>query len=626
MSRLAYRNSRDSAPLAEPAADAAEMASDERRRPRPGVVLGLAVAVGLALKAWLILGIPVVSIAPDEFHHYTTGYDFLHLGEPGVPHPNFLRYPPLTALVTSPVHLLDLEPPWPYWLARVVLNVFLMSTVVAGYLIFRRLFGHGSAFLVLALLLSAPAYLGLGLLSEPLFVTGYTWYLFFYVRFLDRRSRRDAVAAGLMIAAMILARPTGLGMLGVVLVGFLAEAWLRWRRRHEAANLHAHLYILLVPVVVYGGWELTRHWAFAEYGKTAALVELYVKRGVLDVVFSWPELELFLRKTAANLSYVSLATWGLALPLGLWALLDRRHDSPRHRRVKLYLVNLGAFSLVASLIAAAHMYAFRDRVVPRYDLFGRYVDYFTVPLLIVVVGLLGWVHRDAAVRKWKLFATAAVAAIACLAIIPRRLFTSFAAAGDDKLIVNHRGIGWLIELNDRAGPWLLPAAAVVLLGVSAAFLSPLYGRSRAFRRGAQVALLGLFAINAAVAFEYSQRRSQKILENSNGLSEYMSEHPELLASGFYLHSNFRYRFLPFPVLLATFDHVDGMVGGRSPKPYLGRIPVLSYKKFRDYEVLYAVEGPRKGRTKPRFRLYGTAPRARKAAADAPPTPRPGSSP
>ncbi|HEX3130123.1 MAG TPA: hypothetical protein VH394_22500, partial [Thermoanaerobaculia bacterium] len=144
-------------------------------------LLGAALIVKIVT---VLLAVPSIWLMPDELLYTLTAWDFAHWGAPGVPHPDFLYYPPLASLLIAPLHRVGLTPPQVYTLSLVLLNVLVTSTVVAASLMLRRLYGATSRLLPVLLALAAPC-TALLLMSEPLYITLFIWFLYVYVRMLQ---------------------------------------------------------------------------------------------------------------------------------------------------------------------------------------------------------------------------------------------------------------------------------------------------------------------------------------------------------------------------------------------------------------------------------------------------------
>ena len=210
--------------------------------------------------------VPAPTVWWDESLLFSTAHDLAHLGSAEGPHANFLFYPPLTSAVTAPLHLLGLPGTWTYRLSLVVLSVFLWTAAVAMLLLYRELtqaFGGVAdrervPWPLAAILVSSSVfYLGFQLMSEPLFVAAYAWFLLSLFRFLVRREPRQAVLAGVAASLMVLGRGAGIGIplvgLGVLVADAAMELWGRsktgWRK------LAPHLWILALPSITHTVWH-----------------------------------------------------------------------------------------------------------------------------------------------------------------------------------------------------------------------------------------------------------------------------------------------------------------------------------------------------------------------------------
>lgn len=579
-----------------------------RRLFEPTPFLCAVVSAGFLLKSGLILKyVPAMTVWRDELFYFSTAYDMLHWGTPGVPHPQFLFYPPLTSLIVAPIHLLDLGAPLTYQVSLIVLNALLLSIVVAGYLIFRRLFGQPPRFLVLILLTASPAYLGWTLQSESPFVALYVWYLFFWVRFVQQRRTPDAVVAGILIAGMILTRPNAIAMLPVAAIGLAGELWARKRWGWQMPNVLAHLYIVGIPLLTYGLWKLVagrladpKNWNLGATGYLGMTFE--------RLAASPQDLGLIARKLAANLGYVSLGTFGIAVPLVLYFFFSRSFAERRDFVVRLFLVKVGVFMLGAASMAALHMYVYSlDNPRPRYHMFGRYLEYFSAPLFIVALGTLLLVQRRSGSdrrsgQRWILGSTAVLAAL-CLLAIPRAFFNLLQSPRGVRFSPSNPGIAWMLEVYEKLG-WapLLVMMIAAMSGLAAIFLSPRYESSLIWRRAAQAMLLALLAINACLVFNPIRTASRSYDVRRAHASNYITNHPQVFAQGFYLDLVSRDPARDQSLLLVWADHVDRAIVGKTPQKHLGALPIVSHRSFQRQEILFQEKGRRPGLG---LKIYGT---------------------
>jgi hypothetical protein len=540
--------------------------------------VGALLVMGLAAKAVLIkVFLPRIWLFLDELFYLVTAWDLGHWGAPGVPHPDFLFYPPLTSALLAPLLLLGIDPPVVYHLGLLLFHALLASAVVAAWLLMRRLFGEGSRLLPGLLLFGPPAYTAFLLMSEPVFIAAYTWFLYFWVRMVQDRRQRDAWTAGLLLAALVLTRFAGYLVTGCLALGAAADFVFRPDPDdHEDRNrlLGLHLLALVPPLVTALAWRI----AGAHLRPQTTQSPMFA----LAIVVNFP-LEMVLgtaRRTLAEIGYVSLSTYGFALPAALWALVPRREiGGERTRELRLFLLNVLAFLVLASGIAALFMwFGHFHSSLPRFDLYGRYVEYFAIPILVMAFGVLAAVRRRASRRERLGLALGALVLNALLLLfIPETFFT---ASLPNQVAPNSFGIAWLLRLVGEAGAWsrwLAPAlAALLVAGLTA---------ERRGRRAAGAALVLLTLLNFALGLREASINSNGSAVYNSAISDAVSAHPEAFARGLYVdYPDYMREIGPEaaanPLLYRVIaDHVDRVVVGRRPEEQLGRMPVLTKRAF-----------------------------------------------
>ncbi|HVS02928.1 MAG TPA: hypothetical protein VMT16_09170, partial [Thermoanaerobaculia bacterium] len=321
--------------------------------------LWLLVAAGVAAKTWSIWRfLPSIWLWLDELFYFATAFDFVHWGASGVPHPGFLFYPPLTSLVIAPLHLVGLAPPQVYFSSLVLLNTLLTASMVfGGHLIYLELFGQRSVLLPAFLVFAAPAYSGLMLMSEPVFVSLFVWMSYFFIRAFAHGHARDFVLCGSCAALLPLTRDIGILVIPALLL--LSPLQLS-RARRQSRSLQAIGKVTMlwaIPVMVLAVWRpLEPSGAVAAHGATRAA-------GLMERVWATlqpsPELVLVvLRNFLTGLTYISFTTLGVCLPIVLWLVARRRAD-PIVRLTALQLV-----ALMVAISAAVAIFMFPGRAHP----------------------------------------------------------------------------------------------------------------------------------------------------------------------------------------------------------------------------------------------------------------------
>jgi hypothetical protein len=574
-------------PLAQSAPTAPDAPSAERRAAW-ALWTAAAVAGGFLVKAVTVAsGVPSIWLWMDELFYTASAWDMAHWGARGTPHPDFLFYPPVTSLLIAPLHLAGLAPPTVYRLSLLVLAAVTSSGVVAGVLLLRRLFGARSRLLPLLLALASPAYTALILMSDPVFATLYAWYLYVYVRMVQERRSRDWLLGGVLISVLMLTRHVGLLLLVSLGVAWIADRYLpglAGEERRAARSPRLTLLAALPPVATLIAWRLAAGvlrqgqpgtYSFPLYVGVALIARWHLVFGA-----AW--------RTLAEIGYVSLSTFGIAVPAALWLLVGRRGRESRAAR--LTVVHLGAFLLLESGIAALVMFLGRTRsTLPRFDVYGRYVEYFGIPLLAIAIGVCAAVARRGSVRERTALALTALAVNAvCLGVVPARFFAGSLA---NQIAPNSLGIAWLIEAAGRFGlgvRWLAPPLAALLVW---ALTAPGEGLRAWPRRAAGIVLIALCLGNFLVVKREISVNSNGSAQSAGLISDFVTAHPEAFARGFYVdYPEYRRevdraaRDNPL-ALRALADHIDLAIAGSSPESWLGRMPVVTKKTFPGRPVL-----------------------------------------
>ncbi len=558
-------------------------------------VVGLILGVVALKSAFVLSSLPSMWVWGDETLYYTTAYDLLHPGAAGVPHPGFLNYPPLTSLLIAPVHLIGLPSELGYPLALIILNLTQAIGVLAAYLIVFEIFGFKSRALLILLLVGPPAYMGFCLMSETLFVALYLWLLYFYVRQLKTERIVYAVAVGVLIAMMILTRKTGIGVFASVLasaaVGFLQRGTgggLVWSRdmRRTWRLLRSHALTLGVAGSLVIGWKLILAYGIeAQYGYLGPVG--YLERGLLPALASVDTFLLLMRKFLANLGYISLATYGVCVPLVIWGVFLRPPDGDEDRRELLQrlVFHVMVFALFAAFAAALHMFVNQSKPNVRYLMYGRYLEYFS-PLLLALS--FGFVAKAKQWRwSWRLAWLTAGLGMFVWMIVPFKFFSRPSVAP------NNMGVGWIFGL---AGDWprlaamLCPLVAVALVILMTA---PVLGRGKTPRLLGYLAVLALALFNLSACASASAGKSQMFQRKFGAYSAFFANNDALIAAGIYvdrriLHKR-RARRDRWAAKKVIGDHVSKVVVGNDPKPFLGKIPVLSPRRYDRHEVLFREE-------------------------------------
>jgi hypothetical protein len=545
-------------------------------------LLGISLTAVAVKIAAVLLAVPSIWLMPDELLYTVTAWDFAHWGAPGVPHPDFLYYPPLASLLIAPLHrlgLVGLAPPQVYTLSLILFNVLLTSTVLAAYLLLRRLYGARSRLLPVLLALAAPC-TALVLMSEPLYITLFVWLLYVYVRMLQDRKVSDHLAAGLLLAAMVLTRQVGLFVLAAVAAAAVADLALGGPETRRKLRLYA--WTIVPPVLATIGWRLIAPELKGGGGSNLPYF--------LAVAVATP-VKLVLgsaRRLVSEIGYVSLTTYGIALPAMLWGLFRRGGNTHRRLFSGVILISL---VLTASASAVFMWYA-RFRYLPRYDVYGRYVDYFAIPVLVLALGTYWEMRRDASDReRWALAAWTFVLNAAFLLVIPARFFPESLKS---QIAPNSLGIAWLLEMVRTFGPgirWLLPPTAALLAALLA---SPVYLARRGVRYAVAGGLAALSLFNFVAGAREVSVQSHGSKQYASGISDYITANPGLFANGLYLdYPGIGYRRSEPPEMAAQHafvyrvlaDHVDKVIAGAEPERFHDRMPVLSRRAFPGWRVL-----------------------------------------
>lgn len=552
----------------------------------------------LAVKSYYIFEyMPSMWVWGDEMIYYVTAYDLLNLGSAGVPHPQFLYYPPVTSMLISPVHLLGIPGEYGYRASLVVMSLVQALGVLASYLVVLEIFNLRSRLLVLLLLIGPPAYSGLVLMSETPYVAIFLWLVYFYVRLLKTTHLRHAVAVGLLAGLMILTRKAGIIIVASMVLAMVFELMRgagadKWRRARSFGV------ILLIGLGVFTAWKV----AFGEiiggkYGGYGAAG--YLKNGLLPALSDVQSFLSLMRKFLANMGYVSLSTYGVCVPLILCYCLSRasQDDDPARRDVIRRLMFLVlVFMLLSGCAAAMHMVAFSNGTNTRYLMYGRYMEYSSALLVAVSFGLLasGWPKSRS--QRYAVVALCSLLSVLVSFVIPGQFFAS------PRIAASNMGIGWLIGLGGDSVAWLRTTGPVVAVALALIVTSSWFAEYARVRWLAYAAALALALLNLKVSGSRAAEKSQGFHDAYSAYSKYIDDHPELFSEGLLLDATSLTKRIGRKDRLLTqkvmADHVDKVVVEKKLKPAFGQVPILSHRRNKAYEVLYQAEGFSS-------RIYGT---------------------
>jgi hypothetical protein len=557
------------------------------RRISAGAWVALLLAAGVVVKGYVAASwLPRIWLFADELVYLTTAWDLAHWGAAAGTHPDFLLYPPLTSAMVAPLLWIGVPGPRVYPLALLLFHGALTSAVLAAWLTLRQLFGAGSRLLVGFLVLGPPAYTALVLMSEPLFVSCYMWYLYALVRLLGERRWRWSLLAGVLLAAAVLTRAVAPLIVGSSL---LVAAFDFWRTR-DWRTARRMAVTLAIPSLVYLGWQPVAA-ALRVAGNLQtppsfwlALVHLFLPESLFETA----------RRVVAQVGYVSFSTYGFALPAALVTLAwSRRRPSPQEAIARSLTLHVLTFLAAMCLLAAVFMFAGHlISELPRWHMYGRYVEFFAMPLVVLAWGVL-WIRRlDLTVtdRAWIVIAAVLLNAV-LLASVPRRFFVESIAL--DQVAPNSLGLAWLfavLEVTSVDARWLLvPLAAFLVWGLSS--------RSR-LRWVAGSVLVALAVANFVLAVRATSRQSIGSAVHGSLISDALRAQPELLAAGLCIdyprgadpEAHYVYR--------AIADHLGKVLVVVDPEPAAYPMAILTDRELPRPVLMSWPET--------RYRIYGAA--------------------
>ena len=547
----------------------------------------LSIVVGLlaAKAAFLATQIASMWIWGDEMLYYITAYDILHFGQPGIPHPDFMNYPPVTSLLVLPVHLLGLTGNQGYIASLIVMNVVQLVGALALYLLVRDLFEIRSRVLLIFLMIGSTTFTGLSLMSETPFIALYCWVLYFSLRVLRHGRLRDAAIVGLLIGLAILTRRVGIGLLGSVTIALLLDLWRPFRPVDSFKHRWLpHLTTLAVACGIAFPWKtfLSRVLE-ARYGYHGT--GGYLRHGLVPALESLDSTLLLLRKFASNLGYISMSTLGICVPILLWYCLSRDRtgqEEPASRRLLRRLAaQIAFFALFAAFAAAVHMFINAPRSPnTRYLMYGRYVEYFTPALLALCFGIVmqrqSWMRR-----RWRqLAATVLVLAGLVAWVLPRAFFESLSGA------TSNMGIGWLTFLGNKS-EWL----AVSLGPLSALLLIVLLTRDKASFQRAGLALVCLISVfNLAICADWVREKSNRFEETWGPTSHFIEQNPAIFEAGLAMDTHALTRDAGRKNRLAAqkvlVDHLGRVRVARDAAEQFGDLPIVTVHESEDRPVRF----------------------------------------
>lgn len=564
-------------------------------------IAGLILAVLAVKSLFILVSLPSMWIWGDESLYYTTAYDLFHPDGRGVPHPDFLNYPPVTSILISPVHLLGVPSELGYRFSLIILSVVQAIGALIACRIVYEIFGIRSRLLLFLLLIGPVAYSTFCLMSEAPFVTLYLAFLYFYVRRLKTGELHYAVACGLLIGILILTRKVGVGLIAAYLAAVVIEVLVRRDRKALGEALRLDGLAILLGSVIAVSWSLVlEHHFGARHGNHGPVG--YLRHGLLPALTSLEGALLLARKFLANLSYVSLSTYGICVPLVAWFCFTRRGPaaealSRQRELVRRLLLPVAGFALFAAFGAALHMYINSAKPNTRYLMYGRYMEYFSMLLVALAFAIVVTSPRW---RRWDrnfLTATAVSLAVAIAWIVPVAFFVK------PRIAASNMGIGWLIGLGAGSLPLTLAAGPVVAVALAWMIGAARRSGRRPPALAAYGTIVALALFNLFVSGGDAAGKSRVFKEHFGVYSTFISDHPELFDEGLYIDrralkkSKRRDRLAAQKVIA---DHVDKVEVGMEPGPHFGLRPVMSRRRFKDFEILYREEG---------FvnKIYGTGP-------------------
>jgi hypothetical protein len=556
------------------------------RRVPHGYVLIAIYLLGVAVKSLLVVKyLPSIRIS-DEVFFMTTGYDFANWGRSGVPHPAFLYYPPVTSLLIALVYLVGLPASWAYTAVLILFNALLTTTIFAAYLTSKELFQRPSLFLAAFLVFAPPSYVAMTAMSEAPFIVIYSWSLYFFVRMIRRREVTSSLAVGLLLSLLCITRRTGPLAICGPFAALLLESFHPPKGEAKARRLYLYAWSLLPPI------PITIFWKWASFklvgrGPLGLSVTDYWEKALLPSLSAVRELLSFAQKFAAQISFVWLTTLGVCLPVVIWFALRRAKGEPE-RILRAFIWSLLAFMVLASLAAAAHMYlgSGRHPTLPRYMLFGRYAEYFSIPLFLLALGLYRKVATQfRAAEKLGLVVMTSALALILIWVVPPAFYQN-AAAG--RIAPNSLGLALMITAVEGTGPWLRFLIAGGIVGSVALLTTRLFFQNTAVKAAAILAATSLVLANFALALAASSEQSVQQARESSDLSDFVTSHSSQLGDGVYFDMRRRnvYRRHYFVGYKLYVEHIDRLIAGDNPEEYVGQMPVVTKDVYPGWEVLF----------------------------------------
>jgi hypothetical protein len=570
-------------------------------------VLSLVLVVLTVKAVFLLKNMPSMWIWADESYYYVTAYDLLNLGRLGVPHPGFLYYPPLTSIFISPVHLFALPDSLTYPSSLIILTVLHATGVVAAYLLVYELFHVRSRLLVLLLLVGSPAYMSLCLMSETPFIALFMWLLYFYVRQLKNERARDALIVGLLVALMMLTRKSGVGVIASLVVSLVLGAVTEVDPQKRKRIVYLHSLNLVVGLGLALSWKVFMGAVLeAKHGYYDAAG--YVEHGLLPALGSVRRFFTLSMKFFANLGYLSLSSYGICVPLLTYFFFTRHpRDRAEQRLVRQILLFLLVFAVFAAFVAAVHMFINRLSPNPRYYMYGRYMEYFALPLLALTFGYLATGVRWTKPQRLVLVLMTALLSLAILVTLPMPFY--YGTIAKNTVVPNYMGIAWLFGLGGTSVALILGLSLILPVSLALLLTSRAFQQRRAVKIGAYLVVLLLAVTNLTMAAASAAEKSRAYDGKFMAFRDFIDAQPQLFTAGMYLdlyppdrkkkkkkmrkadRTDQRY------VQRTIAERADKVMAGNDPSPYLGAMPVMSRREYHDYEILFTAADTE-------YRVYG----------------------
>ena len=502
-------------------------------------------------------------------------------------------YPPGYPIVISPAYLLSEDKSAIYHWMLAINAIISTSIIFPAYFILRKYAPAISipGALAVAVLPSTNLYT-FTLMSENLFIPLTLFSIWFLIKSYETDDIRWELLASTSVAYLYLTRTHGMAMLA----GFIASFYLYLNRKSKniIEMIWAKKYLLLPFICLILFWFAYTTFSVPEgsysmgspYKVEGMYAEKIASSNDIDTLLAY--LKIFLNE----MDYLLLASCFMVLPFVAFIISLIRKKDTIEKPVMIGLAYFGV-SAIALVCAVVLFMSFLDNI-PRYLIYGRYIEPLLPPLLIF--GLIG---LDKISGKGQYARPAGIAAYVSLMIISTMVIAATIPLEHYNLI-NTFSIYYLQTFKDMPGKYL-SVIVFSLLSLAAIYLALLNKKC--------ISLVMVLIIVSSIVFSISPYQRQLLLSDNNkdDFTKYIESHStdrtitvmdkdmfnDMRATGTYLWAMMSYWNKNDILLADDVTNTTRFNGPDKEVQYILSSKLLPYKKetmtYFDY-YLYNVTG------------------------------------